>query len=91
MNKSIYTHESAKLREELREARRQGGLSQREVAKLLDVSPSWVAKVETGERRIDLIEFGWFIAACGGDVAASLHRLSRLFPSRRAGKGGRPV
>jgi transcriptional regulator with XRE-family HTH domain len=89
MKKSIYTAESAELREMLREARRRGSLSQRDVAAELDVSPSWVAKVETGERRIDLIEFGWFIAACGGDVADAFTRVARMFPAARTAKGGR--
>ena len=89
MKKSIYSVESAQLRKELRETRRRAGLSQRDLATKLNVSPSWVAKVETGERRIDLIESGWFLAACGGDVRATFVRLARLFPTTRVTKGGR--
>jgi transcriptional regulator with XRE-family HTH domain len=91
MKKSIYTAESAELREILREARRQARLSQRDLAAKLAVSPSWVAKVEIGERRIDLIEFGWFIAACGGDVPSAFARVARMFPAARVVKGGRPA
>lgn len=91
MKKSIYTTESAELRKILREARQRGELSQRGLAAILRVSPSWVAKVETGERRIDLIEFGWFIAACGGNVAGAFARAARMFPAARATKGGRPT
>lgn len=64
MQKSIFTPEYRRLRETLRAIRAAAGLSQRDLAALLDVPHSWVAKVETGERRIDLIEFGWFCAAC---------------------------
>lgn len=89
MKKSIYTSESTELREALRTVRQRASLSQRDLAAKLRVSPSWVAKVETGERRIDLIEFGWFVAACGGDVAGVFLTVARMFPSARTAKGGR--
>lgn len=64
MQKSIFTPEYRRLREQLRAVRDAAGLSQRDLAARLRVPHSWVAKVETGERRIDLIEFAWFCAAC---------------------------
>ena len=51
-------------------------MSQRTLAAKLKVSPSWVAKVETGERRIDLVEFKWFLAACDADAVAVFARLA---------------
>jgi transcriptional regulator with XRE-family HTH domain len=48
---------------------RQGaGLSQRELGKRLGVPHTWVAKVESGERRIDVVELGWFCKGCGADA-----------------------
>ena len=91
MKKSIYTVESGELREILRKTRRQAKLSQRDLAAKLAVSPSWVAKVETGERRIDLIEFGWFVTACGGDVPGAFKSVARMLPAARVVKGGRPA
>ena len=44
------------LRRELREARLRAGLRQADVAIQLGKPQSYVAKVESGERRIDLIE-----------------------------------
>ena len=44
--------------------RKAAGLSQRQLARRLSTQPSWVAKVETGERRLDLIEFCWVCHAC---------------------------
>ena len=38
-------------------SRREAGLTQADLAKRLGVVPSWVAKVEIGERRLDLVEF----------------------------------
>lgn len=40
----------------LRELRMCAGLTQRDLARILGVSPSWVAKVELGERRLDVME-----------------------------------
>ena len=38
-------------------SRREAGLTQAQVAERLKKPPSWVAKVEIGERRLDVIEF----------------------------------
>ncbi len=46
----------AMLRKELREARLRADLRQIDVATLLSKPQSYVAKVESGERRIDFIE-----------------------------------
>ena len=54
MRKSIYTSEYAALCEELRAARRDAGLSQRALAERLEVSPSWVAKVEANTRGVKM-------------------------------------
>jgi transcriptional regulator with XRE-family HTH domain len=59
----------------LAEMRQTAGLSQRALAERLRVPHSWVAKVESGERRVDLVEFCWICRACGQDadvVAADL-------------------
>ena len=92
MEKSVHSPEYALLRAELRRAREAGGLSQRQLAERLEVPHSWVAKVETGERRIDLVEFCWFVAACGEDSLAAIGRLvprMHLGRAARRAKGGR--
>jgi transcriptional regulator with XRE-family HTH domain len=91
MRKSVYTAEYGVLRAELRAARAKAGLSQRQLAQRLKVPHSWVAKVENGERRIDVIESGWFLAACGVAPLVVLKRVIQhgCTPSvRRASKGG---
>ena len=77
MRKSQHTSEYRVLCAELRAARDLAGLSQRDLAAHLKVPHSWVAKVETGERRIDLVEFCWFVAACGGDPLKACDRVIR--------------
>ena len=64
MEKSTFTPEYALLRNELLVARNSAGLTQRELAKRLRVSHSWVAKVESGERRLDFVELCWLLSAC---------------------------
>lgn len=91
MKKSVYTSEYESLRSELRNARASAGLSQRELATRLKVPHSWVAKVESGERRIDLVEFCWFLMACGFDPLPLSDRLIRRIAgrhARRKAKGG---
>jgi len=77
MEKSVHTSEYRALRVELRRVRSEAGFSQRELAARLRVPHSWIAKVENGERRIDLIEFCWFASACGVDPVAILEGLLR--------------
>jgi|SRR5882724_9387985 len=92
MEKSIYTPEYAALRSELRDARESAGLTQRGLATRLRVPHSWVAKVESGERRIDLVEFYRFMSACGMDPIGVCARLLKQFlagQSAPPAKGGR--
>ena len=57
LRKSLRTPEHARLVGLLKEHRHRAGLTQQEVAKRLGGPQSFVAKVEGGERRLDLIEF----------------------------------
>ena len=93
MRKSTHTAEYATLRKRLVSLRTAADLSQRGLASLLRVPHSWVAKVESGERRIDLVEFAWYCEACGVapcDAACEVlglvsNRVERGSP-RRSGK-----
>jgi transcriptional regulator with XRE-family HTH domain len=57
LSKSLRSKAHLVLVNELRTARKQSGLSQQEVADRLGVPQSFVAKVELGERRLDVVEF----------------------------------
>jgi transcriptional regulator with XRE-family HTH domain len=65
MEKSIFSENYLVFLKHLREARRQAGLTQEEVARRLGHNQSFVSKCERGERRVDVIELQYFCKAIG--------------------------
>ena len=59
----------------LRQARRDVGLSQREVAQALDKPQSYVSKCESGERRVDVVELQAFAALYRRSIESFLPEL----------------
>jgi transcriptional regulator with XRE-family HTH domain len=47
----------------LRDRRKSQGLTMRELGGRLGVAHSYVQKVETGERRLDVVEYVWYCRA----------------------------
>lgn len=87
MPKSLGTPEQEILIRHLVELRMRSGATQRMLAQTLKVSPSWVAKVEIGERRLDLVEYLWWCQALGVNAATEAPILLRAMGrSRRFGK-----
>lgn len=56
MAKSIFTEQQERLQQLLRAVREERGLTQVELAAALDKPQSFVSKIESGERRLDLVE-----------------------------------
>lgn len=56
MPKTIYTKAHRNLVEQLIKARKETGLKQEDVAKKLKRTQSYISKLESGERRIDIIQ-----------------------------------
>ena len=56
MNKTIYTNEHKYIVQQLKKARVEAGLDQEEVAKLLKKTQSYISKIESGQRRIDVVQ-----------------------------------
>lgn len=67
MQKSLTSADYARLIGFLVAAREKAGIRQRALAEALDVSQSFVAKYEGGERRLDVIEFIAIARALGAD------------------------
>lgn len=60
MRKSRYSKQYGALLHALRQARRDAGLTQTEVARKFGAHASFVSKCESGERRIDVVELAAF-------------------------------
>lgn len=84
MTKSLHSREHKALIEQLVQLRQEAQMTQRQVAKRLKVSHSWMAKVEGGERRLDVVEFFWLCNAMGVDpakaAADAMNRMQRKRP-----------
>ena len=60
MAKTIYSKEHRILVERLKKARKEADLDQLAVAKLLGVTQSQISKIESGQRRIDIVQLKRF-------------------------------
>lgn len=68
MEKTIYKKEYRQIIDKLKKARLESGLAQKEVAKKLKRSQSYISKIEAGEQRIDVIELKLFADLYKKDV-----------------------
>ena len=55
MTKAIYSKDHKYIVEQMKKARKEAGLDQEQVAKLLGKTQSHVSKVEAGQRRIAIV------------------------------------
>lgn len=60
MSKTIYSKEHKFIVKQLKKAREEAGLSQSEVAKLLHKTQSYISKIESGQRKIDIVQLKEF-------------------------------
>ena len=60
MNKSVYTKDYKEIIERLKTARIEAGLAQQEVADKLGKPQSYISRIESGERRLDVAEMKKF-------------------------------
>jgi len=71
----LRTTRHRKLIEEIVRAREAAGLSQRELAKRIKRSPSYVSKFEAAERRLEVCEFAELCEALGVNAPDLLRRV----------------
>ena len=67
MSKTIYQDRYARLVHALREIRTQNNVTQIQLAERLGKPQSYIAKVETLERKLDIVEFVDWCKAIGAD------------------------
>lgn len=74
-----------RLRQVLVEARRQAGLSQRQLAARIGKSASHICMIETGQRRIDVLEFDRIARSLGADPLELFQAATNPTSSRTRG------
>lgn len=72
---SIYSEEYQFLIKALRNARIEKGITQKQLADTLQRSQSFIAKIESGERRLDVAEFILISRLIGFDFSVILDKL----------------
>lgn len=78
---SIYSSEYQLVIKTLREARIEQGITQASLANALDRPQSFIAKVESGERRLDVVEFVYIARLLSVDLASVMDKIaSRKLP-----------
>ncbi|UAN63404.1 helix-turn-helix domain-containing protein [Serratia sp. JSRIV006] len=72
---SVYSPEYQLVIKTLRETRIQKGITQEKLAQALQRPQSFIAKVENGERRLDVLEFAYIAGLLGIEPAALLQKI----------------
>lgn len=68
MTKAIFSKDHIYTIEQLKKARREIGLDQAEVAKLLNKTQSHLSKIEAGQRRLDIVQLKEFAKIYKKDI-----------------------
>ena len=74
--KTIHNKRHKRLVEAIISKRKEAGIRQVQLAKKLKRSQTWIARLESGERRIDVIELVDLADAIGFDAAAMVKSIT---------------
>ena len=87
MPASMFTAAADALAKAAADLRRRAGLTQRQLAAALGREQNLVARIEQGQRRLDLVEWVQICRACGADpdaeIAELVRKIANLVPQRR--------
>jgi transcriptional regulator with XRE-family HTH domain len=83
MRKTLHSPDYARFLALLKQARKDVGIVQQELADRLGKPQSFIAKIERGERRIDVIEFIAIARAIGRDPVRLLKQYIGQEPSSK--------
>jgi transcriptional regulator with XRE-family HTH domain len=76
--KSRFSKDYARFLKQLRAARKEAGLTQAETARRLRRPQSFIAKCESGERRVDVVELAAFCGVYRLDIKKFVKALQRI-------------
>jgi transcriptional regulator with XRE-family HTH domain len=83
LERSLFSAAYNHFLELLREARSKAGLTQAEAADRFKKPQSFISKCESGERRVDVVEFIEFCRVYGADPSDIMRRLEKRARSKR--------
>jgi transcriptional regulator with XRE-family HTH domain len=78
MPRTLATPRHYALRDFIVEKRREAGLTQHQVSERLSRPQSFIASVETGQRRVDVVELLDLAKAIGFDPLEAVRRVSKI-------------
>jgi len=88
----MFTTAFAELVAAVVDLRKRAGLTQRQLAGAVGREQNYIARIETGQRRVDLVELIQICRACGADpeeeVRMLARKIARLLPHRRGRQPG---
>lgn len=87
MDKSIHSHLYHQVIGRLRSKREMGGVTQAQLAELLNVNQAFVSKVETCERRLDIIELHQICKVLNISFVDFIAEVDRDILCKRVGEG----
>jgi transcriptional regulator with XRE-family HTH domain len=82
LTKSLYTKEWDAFLEILRDLRKQRGWTQERLAKKLARPQSLVAKIEAGERKLDVVQFVDYVRLLDADPVDVMRRFMQTLRKR---------
>lgn len=72
---SVYSDEYQRVINSLKKARKEKGITQAQLAEALGKPQSFIAKVESGERRLDVVEFVHLARLVGVNISLILNEI----------------
>lgn len=83
MASSLWDSQNKILQELLKEMRITAGLTQAELADLLDRPQSYVSKYESGERRLDIAEIRNISVCCGSSLTKFVNEFEAILEDKK--------
>ena len=91
MDKTIHSHLYHQVIGRLRSKRELGGVTQAQLAELLKVNQAFISKVETCERRLDIIELHHICQVLGISFVDFIQEVDRDILSKNEGEGNTAI
>ena len=91
MEKSISSFENQFVRQKIISLRKAAGITQRDLAERMQREQSFIWRLETGERRLDMIEFLWICRALGADASKAYAEILQEISANSANGDNRLV